>query len=182
MSLSRAEGLLFTHFYVQPICTPSRASFFTGRYPLAYGLQGKQTVQQGCPWGLDLVYLVRISLICCRMLTACRAIPIIEHGARYFKTWFSLQEEQTFVSAFQQAGWATHMVGKAHIGVLQPPSPRYSNPLSQVLQPPSPRYSNPPLPGTPAGTPSPLSQVLQPPSPRYSNHPLPGTPTPLSHY
>jgi arylsulfatase B len=75
----RAEGIALTSFYVQPICTPSRAAFLTGRYPLLLGLQGKQTVQQGCAWGLDVA-------------------------------------EQTFASALQKAGFATHMVGKAHLG------------------------------------------------------------------
>lgn len=75
----RAEGVALTSFYVQPICTPSRAAFLTGRYPLLLGLQGKQTVQQGCAWGLDVA-------------------------------------EQTFASALQGAGFATHMVGKVHLG------------------------------------------------------------------
>ena len=39
---------------MQPICTPTRSSFLTNRLPLALGLQGKQTVQQGCNWGLDV--------------------------------------------------------------------------------------------------------------------------------
>ena len=75
----RREGVELSRMYVQPICTPSRSSFFTNRYPLALGLQGKQTVQQGCAWGLDVA-------------------------------------EQTFVQAFQSSSWATHMVGKVHIG------------------------------------------------------------------
>ena len=50
----RGDGVKLTSFYVQPICTPSRASFLTNRLPLALGLQGKQTVQQGCAWGLDV--------------------------------------------------------------------------------------------------------------------------------
>ena len=74
-----AGGVELTSFYVQPICTPSRGAFLTGRYPLATGLQGKQTVQQGCAWGLDVT-------------------------------------EQTFPSALQEAGWATAMVGKMHLG------------------------------------------------------------------
>ena len=75
----RAEGVELTNFFAQPICTPTRGAFLTGRYPLLLGLQGKETVQQGQAWGLDL-------------------------------------REQTFVSAFQAAGWATHMVGKVHLG------------------------------------------------------------------
>ena len=50
----RAEGLALSRLYVQPICTPTRSSFLTSRLALALGMQGKQTIQQGCPWGLDL--------------------------------------------------------------------------------------------------------------------------------
>ncbi len=34
-----AEGAELTDFYVQPMCTPTRAALMTGRYPLRYGLQ-----------------------------------------------------------------------------------------------------------------------------------------------
>jgi len=37
-SLAKA-GVQFDEFYAQPMCTPSRAAFLTGRYPLRYGLQ-----------------------------------------------------------------------------------------------------------------------------------------------
>jgi arylsulfatase A-like enzyme len=33
------EGVRFQQFYVQPMCTPTRAALMTGRYPLRYGLQ-----------------------------------------------------------------------------------------------------------------------------------------------
>ena len=32
-------GAKFTQFYVQPMCTPTRACLMTGRYPFRYGLQ-----------------------------------------------------------------------------------------------------------------------------------------------
>ena len=32
-------GARFTQFYVQPMCTPTRAALMTGRYPFRYGLQ-----------------------------------------------------------------------------------------------------------------------------------------------
>ncbi|HTY89388.1 MAG TPA: arylsulfatase [Candidatus Acidoferrum sp.] len=34
-----AEGVKLTQFYVQPMCTPTRAALLTGRYPFRYGLQ-----------------------------------------------------------------------------------------------------------------------------------------------
>lgn len=34
-----AEGAKLSSFYVQPMCTPTRAALMTGRYPFRYGLQ-----------------------------------------------------------------------------------------------------------------------------------------------
>ncbi len=34
-----AEGARLEQFYVQPMCTPTRAAMMTGRYPMRYGLQ-----------------------------------------------------------------------------------------------------------------------------------------------
>ncbi len=34
-----AEGARLEQFYVQPMCTPTRAALMTGRYPFRYGLQ-----------------------------------------------------------------------------------------------------------------------------------------------
>jgi len=34
-----AEGTRLDQFYVQPVCSPTRSSLMTGRYPMRYGLQ-----------------------------------------------------------------------------------------------------------------------------------------------
>ncbi|MDR1958227.1 MAG: arylsulfatase [Planctomycetaceae bacterium] len=34
-----AQGIKFEQFYVQQLCTPTRAALMTGRYPIRYGLQ-----------------------------------------------------------------------------------------------------------------------------------------------
>src|SRR5436190_77955 len=34
-----ARGAKLENFYVQPVCSPTRSSLMTGRYPMRYGLQ-----------------------------------------------------------------------------------------------------------------------------------------------
>src|SRR5215472_10377952 len=47
-----AEGATFTQFYVQPMCTPTRAALMTGRYPFRYGLQ-TMVIPGAATYGLD---------------------------------------------------------------------------------------------------------------------------------
>lgn len=47
-----AEGATFSHFYVQPMCTPTRAALMTGRYPFRYGLQ-TAVIPSVSDYGLD---------------------------------------------------------------------------------------------------------------------------------
>jgi len=47
-----AEGAKFTQFYVQPMCTPTRACLMTGRYPFRYGLQ-TMVIPSVSAYGLD---------------------------------------------------------------------------------------------------------------------------------
>lgn len=48
-----AEGVVMTHYYTQPICTPSRGAFMSGRYPIRLGLQSG-VINPGIPTGLPL--------------------------------------------------------------------------------------------------------------------------------
>lgn len=47
-----AGGAKFTQFYVQPMCTPTRAAILTGRYPFRYGLQ-TAVIPSVSAYGLD---------------------------------------------------------------------------------------------------------------------------------
>jgi arylsulfatase A-like enzyme len=47
-----AGGARFTQFYVQPMCTPTRACLMTGRYPFRYGLQ-TAVIPSVSTYGLD---------------------------------------------------------------------------------------------------------------------------------
>lgn len=47
-----AEGAKLTQFYVQPMCTPTRACLMTGRYPFRYGLQ-TAVIPSVSTYGLD---------------------------------------------------------------------------------------------------------------------------------
>jgi len=48
-----AAGQRFESLYVQPFCTPTRAAFMTGRYPMRYGLQ-TFAITPGQTYGLSL--------------------------------------------------------------------------------------------------------------------------------
>jgi arylsulfatase A-like enzyme len=48
-----ASGARLEQFYVQPLCTPSRAAFITGRYPIRYGLQA-DVIRDWSTYGLSL--------------------------------------------------------------------------------------------------------------------------------
>jgi len=47
-----AEGAKLSSFYVQPMCTPTRAALMTGRYPYRYGLQ-TAVIPSVSAYGLD---------------------------------------------------------------------------------------------------------------------------------
>lgn len=47
-----SEGVKLTQFYVQSMCTPTRAALLTGRYPIRYGLQ-TAVIPSVSSYGLD---------------------------------------------------------------------------------------------------------------------------------
>lgn len=73
-----ATGARLEQFYVQPMCTPTRAAFMTGRYPIRYGLQ-TAVIPSGGTYGLAT-------------------------------------DEWLLPQALREAGYATHLVGKWHLG------------------------------------------------------------------
>src|SRR6478735_3737214 len=48
-----SAGAILDAFYVQPVCSPTRAAFLTGRYPMRHGLQ-VGVVRPWAQYGLPL--------------------------------------------------------------------------------------------------------------------------------
>jgi arylsulfatase A-like enzyme len=76
-----AAGARLQEFYVQPVCSPTRAALMTGRYPMRHGLQ-VGVVRPWAQYGLPL-------------------------------------DERTLPQALREAGYATALVGKWHLGHFQ---------------------------------------------------------------
>jgi len=75
-------GARLEQFYVQPLCSPTRAALLTGRYPMRHGLQ-VGVVRPWAQYGLPL-------------------------------------EERTLAQALRDAGYATALFGKWHLGHFKP--------------------------------------------------------------
>jgi arylsulfatase A-like enzyme len=76
-----ASGARLDQFYVQPLCSPTRAALMTGRYPMRYGLQ-VGVVRPWADYGLPL-------------------------------------NERTLPQALKEAGYATAIIGKWHLGHVE---------------------------------------------------------------
>lgn len=77
-----AAGTVLDAFYVQPVCSPTRAALLTGRYPMRHGLQ----------------------------------VGVVRPWARYGLPL----NERTLPQALKQAGYATAIIGKWHLGHFTP--------------------------------------------------------------
>jgi arylsulfatase A-like enzyme len=77
-----AAGATLDAFYVQPVCSPTRAALMTGRYPMRHGLQ-VGVVRPWAQYGLPL-------------------------------------DERTLAQALKEAGYATAITGKWHLGHFAP--------------------------------------------------------------
>jgi arylsulfatase A-like enzyme len=77
-----AAGAILDAFYVQPVCSPTRAAFMTGRYPMRHGLQ-VGVVRPWAQYGLPL-------------------------------------DERTLAQGLKEAGYATAITGKWHLGHFAP--------------------------------------------------------------
>ena len=77
-----ASGARLEQFYVQPLCSPTRAALLTGRYPIRMGLQ-QGVVRPWADYGMPL-------------------------------------DEQTLPQGLKDAGYATAICGKWHLGFISP--------------------------------------------------------------
>jgi arylsulfatase A-like enzyme len=79
-----AGGAVFSQFYVQPMCTPTRAALMTGRYPFRYGLQ-TAVIPSVSAYGLDTnEYLISQTLLDAGYRTAIIGKWHLGHADRAF--------------------------------------------------------------------------------------------------
>ena len=99
------NGMMFTHAYsANSLCSPTRASIMTGKYPVRLGFitpSGHLPPNPGTPWYDSLLAPHR------------KTIP--PNSRNYLDT-----AEYTIAETLREAGYATAHMGKWHMGLDEP--------------------------------------------------------------
>lgn len=117
-----SEGLLLTSYYAQHLCTPARGALMTGKYPIHLGLQ-----VISCCWSLNFkwrpcVLINQIESNSCAPPGLTSTNPIHPHSSPQHDVihidapWGLPLEHKLLPEYLSEQGYATHMLGKWHLG------------------------------------------------------------------
>ncbi|CAH3145273.1 unnamed protein product [Porites evermanni] len=108
-----SEGVILDNYYVQPICTPTRAALLTGLYPIHTGMQ-KGVLHQKQPYGLPL----RFTTLSQKLKEAGYSTHIIGKWHLGFFRWPYTPLYRGFDSFYGFYGGAQGYYSHEHDGIL----------------------------------------------------------------